>query len=44
MKQNLLFVAPDAIEEDCIRVLKQAELYGFVNEQPAGLESMIGEG
>lgn len=44
IKDNLTFVKPDANDEECIKVLIQAQLWDFINEQKDGLLTKIGEG
>ena len=43
IKQNLLFVKPDATEEELIKVLKQAQIYNDVKKMPNGIDTEIGE-
>ena len=43
IRQNLLFVKPDATDEDLIAVLKEAQIYGDVKKLENGLDSEIGE-
>ncbi|MGY3054284.1 ATP-binding cassette subfamily B protein [Pedobacter sp. UYEF25] len=44
IRENLLFVKPDATDEDCYRVLKQASCYTLLSRADHGLDSIIGEG
>jgi ATP-binding cassette subfamily B protein len=44
IKDNLIFVKPSASDEDCMRVIEQAQLVEFINSQPEGLNTKIGEG
>lgn len=44
IRENLLFVAPQATEEQCILALQQAQLFDLIQETPAWLDSRIGEG
>jgi len=44
IKENLLFVQPDASEEDCLVALKQAQLWEMVQGKEKWLETRIGEG
>ncbi|MBC7417623.1 MAG: ABC transporter ATP-binding protein, partial [Pedobacter sp.] len=44
IRENLLFVKPDASDEDCYRVLKQASCYSLLSRADNGLDSIIGEG
>jgi ATP-binding cassette subfamily B protein len=42
IKENLLFVKPDASDEDCLRALHQAQASAII-ERNNGLETIIGE-
>ena len=42
IRDNLLYAKPDATEEDLIEACKQANIYDFIQEQPDGFESMVG--
>jgi len=44
IRENLLFVAPDATDDDCMNVLKKAALLPLLNRAPQGLDTVIGEG
>lgn len=44
IKDNLIFVKPDATDEDCMRVLDQAQLTEFIESQKEGIHTKIGEG
>lgn len=44
IRQNLLFAAPQANEQECLQALKQASLLSLIQESNEGLETMIGEG
>ncbi|PIN80844.1 ABC transporter ATP-binding protein [Candidatus Woesearchaeota archaeon CG10_big_fil_rev_8_21_14_0_10_30_7] len=44
IKQNLLFVNPDASEEECLNVLKFSSIYHIVERGGQGLNTKIGEG
>jgi ATP-binding cassette, subfamily B, bacterial len=44
IRDNLLFVAPQATDDDIRLVLKQASLESFIAELPRGLDALIGEG
>lgn len=44
IKDNLIFVKPDATDEECLKVLDQAQLTQFIESQPHGLLTKIGEG
>lgn len=41
--QNLRIVAPDASDDDLMRVLRMACMDDFINEQPEGLGFIVGE-
>lgn len=43
IKQNLLFVKPDASDEELIKVLKQSQIYDDIKKMKANLDSEIGE-
>lgn len=43
IRQNLLFVKPDASEKELIEVLKQAQIYDDIKKLPNKLDSEIGE-
>jgi len=44
IRDNLLFVAPDATDEDCIRVLRWARVEDIITTNKDGLNTVIGEG
>ncbi|MDP2666251.1 MAG: ABC transporter ATP-binding protein [Candidatus Diapherotrites archaeon] len=44
IRENLLFVNPQATDEDCLRVLEQANIMGIVHRGDKGLDTKIGEG
>lgn len=44
IRDNLLFVAPDATDEDCMRVLEGARVADIVSSNKEGLNTRIGEG
>ncbi|MEP7142220.1 MAG: ABC transporter ATP-binding protein [Ferruginibacter sp.] len=44
IKENLMFVKPDAVEEDLIDVLQKASCINILARAENGLETMIGEG
>jgi ATP-binding cassette subfamily B protein len=44
IRENLQFVQPDATDEDCIRVLKQAACQNLLARADKGLDTVIGEG
>lgn len=44
IRDNLLFVAPEATDDDIRLVLKQASLESYIAELELGLDTMIGEG
>ncbi len=43
IRDNLIFVKPDASDDECLKVLEQAQLGEFMSEQKNGLEAKIGE-
>ncbi len=44
IRENLLYVRPDASDEDCMRVLHQASCDSLLQRAPSGLDTVIGEG
>lgn len=44
IRDNLLFVAPDASDEDCMRVLTWARVADIITSNKEGLNTRIGEG
>ena len=42
IRSNLLYAKPDATEEEMIEALKKANIYEFVEKQPDGLDTMVG--
>jgi len=44
IRQNLLFVKPEATDEECLLVLKQAAATNILERGSGGLETKIGEG
>jgi len=44
IRENLLFVRPDASDEDCLRVLKKAACQNLLARADKGLDTVIGEG
>ncbi|WP_136668449.1 ABC transporter ATP-binding protein [Flavobacterium sp. H122] len=44
IKENLLFVKPDATDEELINALQQASCQNLINRAENGLETTIGEG
>ncbi|RYU77202.1 ABC transporter ATP-binding protein [Hymenobacter persicinus] len=44
IRENLLFVAPQATDEQCLRALHQAAADGLLARAPLGLDTVIGEG
>ncbi|UOQ52128.1 ABC transporter ATP-binding protein [Hymenobacter cellulosivorans] len=44
IRENLLFVAPQATDEECLRALHQAAADGLLARAPLGLDTVIGEG
>ncbi|MCD8528238.1 MAG: ABC transporter ATP-binding protein/permease [Candidatus Pacebacteria bacterium] len=43
LRENLLFAAPHATDEDCIEALTQAQAHGILERSTAGLDTRIGE-
>lgn len=43
IKDNLIFVYPQATDEECFKVLKQAQLMEFIDSQADGIHTKIGE-
>lgn len=43
IRQNLLFVKPDATDDELVRVLKNAEIYNDIKKMPNGMDTEIGE-
>ena len=44
IRENLLFVRPDATDEDCMRVLHRAACQNLLARADKGLDTIIGEG
>jgi ATP-binding cassette subfamily B protein len=44
IRENLLFVRPDATDEECLEVLHQAACQSLLARAPRGLDTVIGEG
>ena len=44
IRENLLFVAPDATDEMCLDMLRKAALQGLLDRADKGLDTLIGEG
>jgi ATP-binding cassette, subfamily B, bacterial len=44
IRENLLFVSPDATDEDCINALKSASAESLLERGDQGLDTKIGEG
>ena len=42
IRENLLYAKPDATEEDMIRACRLANIYDFIQNQPEGLDAMVG--
>ena len=42
IRDNLLYTRPDATEEDLIEACRKANIYDFIEAQPAGLDTMVG--
>ena len=44
IRENLRFVRPNATDEECLEVLRQASVDGLLRRADRGLDTMIGEG
>lgn len=44
IRDNLLFVAPGATDEECLRALREAAADSLLRRAPLGLDTVIGEG
>jgi ATP-binding cassette subfamily B protein len=44
IRENLLFVAPDSSDEQCLAALSQAACYSLMQRADKGLDTVIGEG
>ncbi|HUH33803.1 MAG TPA: ABC transporter ATP-binding protein, partial [Daejeonella sp.] len=44
IRENLLFVRPEATDEDCLRVLEKAACQNLLGRADNGLDTIIGEG
>ena len=44
IRENLLFVRPDATDEECMEVLRQASVQSLLARADRGLDTVIGEG
>lgn len=44
IRENLLFVRPDATDEECLAVLKKAACQSLLDRADRGLDTVIGEG
>ncbi len=42
IRDNLLYAKPDATEEDMIEALKKANIWDFVDKQPKGIDTEVG--
>ncbi len=42
IRENLLYAKPDATEEEMIAACRQANIYDFIEKQPDGLDTMVG--
>lgn len=42
IRENLLYARPDATEEQLIEACKKANIYDFIQNQEAGLDTMVG--
>ncbi len=43
IRENLLFINPNATEEEMISALKRAQIYNFIKKLDKGLDSLVGE-
>ena len=43
IRENLLFINPEATEEQMISALKRAQIYKFIKKLDKGLDSLVGE-
>ena len=44
IRENLLFVSPNATDEECMEVLQQAAAHSLLSRADRGLDTLIGEG
>ncbi len=44
IKENLLFVRPDATDDECFEVLRQANCESIIQRSEKGIDTLIGEG
>jgi ATP-binding cassette subfamily B protein len=44
IRENLCFVRPDATDEECLQVLRQASVESLLKRADKGLDTVIGEG
>ena len=42
IRDNLLYARPEATEEEMIEACRQANIYDFIEKQPEGLDTMVG--
>ena len=42
IRDNLLYAKPEATEEEMIEACRKANIYDFIERQPAGLDTMVG--
>ena len=42
IRDNLLYARPDATEEEMIEACRKANIYDFIQRQPEGLDTMVG--
>ena len=42
IRENLLYARPEATEEEMIEACRQANIYDFIEKQPEGLDTMVG--
>ncbi len=43
IRENLLFINPEATEKEMISALKRAQIYNFIKKLDKGLDSLVGE-
>lgn len=44
IRENLLFVKPNATDAECLEVLQKSAAYSLINRADSGLDTVIGEG
>ncbi len=42
IRENLLYAKPEATEEEMIEACKKANIYSFIEKQPEGLDTLVG--